>query len=359
MPDSDGVILAKAERFFLDHVQPNAQAIDQDPEALRAALAEMGRQELLALRRPAKYGGPEISEGAFRSVQEMSARYSGALSFLMTQHQSAVSMLSKSANEPLKADYLPQMGDGTLMSGIGFSQLRRPGPPIMRATPVEGGYSLDGMVPWVTGFGFYHEFLIGATLPDGTAVYGFVPFSDTPDGRIKIGPVMRLAALESPKTISAELFGWFLPEEKVVFVKEAGWAHRNDMINIVLQGHFALGCAQAGVDVVREAHRRKNLGFIAEAVDALQAEVDACRKAASAIPTSMDAEITEEKLKIRAWSIDLAARCGHAAVASSSGAANSLSHPAQRIYREALVFTVSAQTSDIMRATLDRISKRI
>jgi alkylation response protein AidB-like acyl-CoA dehydrogenase len=67
---------------------------------------------------------------------------------------------------------------------------------------------------------------------------------------------------------------------------------------------------------------------------------------------------TEEKLQIRAWAIDLAVRCAHAGVAAHSGAANALSHPAQRVYREALVFTVSAQTTDIMRATLDRIARR-
>jgi len=65
--------------------------------------------------------------------------------------------------------------------------------------------------------------------------------------------------------------------------------------------------------------------------------------------------VTDERLAVRAWAIDLAVRCAHAAVTASSGAANSLSHPAQRIYREALVYTVSAQTTPIMEATLKRL----
>ena len=69
----------------------------------------------------------------------------------------------------------------------------------------------------------------------------------------------------------------------------------------------------------------------------------------------MDEETTEERLNVRAWAIDLAARAAHAAVTASSGAANSLEHPAQRIYREALVYTVSAQTTPIMEATLRRL----
>ena len=39
-------------------------------------------------------------------------------------------------------------------------------------------------------------------------------------------------------------------------------------------------------------------------------------------------------------------------------AANSIHHPAQRVYREALVYTVSAQTTAIMEATLKRIVSR-
>ncbi|MGA9379609.1 MAG: cyclase family protein, partial [Phormidium sp.] len=47
--------------------------------------------------------------------------------------------------------------------------------------------------------------------------------------------------------------------------------------------------------------------------------------------------------------------CAHAAITVSSGAANLKSHPAQRVYREALVFTVSGQTEGIKAATLQRL----
>lgn len=357
MPEAsaDAPILEKCQAFFLEHVKPYAELIDQDPAALKLAFDKMCAQELLALRRPAKYGGPEISEKGFRSFQEMSARYSGALSFLTTQHQSAVSMLARSENENLKSDYLPKMGNGEVTAGIGFSQLRRPGPPVMRAESCDGGYLLNGQVPWITGYTFYKEFLIGATLPDGQAVFGFVPLENTQE--IKLGEAMRLAALESPQTVSAEIADHHMPEEKVVFVKGADWAKKNDMINIVLQGHFALGCAQAGIDCVLDAYEKKKLPFISSAADTLQQELEECRKAASKVPVGMDTEITKEKLELRAWAIELAVRCGHAAVTSWSGAANSVWHPAQRIYREALVYTVSAQTSDIMQATLERLSK--
>ena len=62
-----------------------------------------------------------------------------------------------------------------------------------------------------------------------------------------------------------------------------------------------------------------------------------------------------EKMHLRSWAIELANRISHAAVTVSGGAANYSHHNAQRIYREALVFTVTGQTTAIMAATLTRL----
>lgn len=354
-------LLEYAEQYLREHVAPQAQEIDRDPDALGEALRGLCERNLMALRRPVEYGGPALGEAAFRRFQESVARASGALAFLQTQHQSAAAMLARSENEGLKQAWLPAMADGAKLMGIGFSQLRRPGEPLLRAAQVEGGYRLDGHVPWVTGHGFFPEFLVGAQLPDGQAVFGVVPLEakvQKGGGVLRIGPVMRLAAMESAQTVTADLEGWFLPEDQVAFLRPAGWIHTNDMINITLQGFFALGCARAGLDMLRQAYKKRGADFLKAAWDALDAEVGECREAMASAQRADGERTTEEKLKLRAWAIDLAVRCAHAGVAASAGAANSADHPAQRIYREALVYTVSAQTAPIMEATLARIVGR-
>jgi alkylation response protein AidB-like acyl-CoA dehydrogenase len=355
-------VLDAAEAFFREHVQPRAQEIDENPSALGEALDEMGRRNLLALKRPLEFGGPNLDETCYRTFQELSARHSGALSFLMTQHQSAVSLIAKSPNRGLKERLLPQMADGTRRVGIGISQLRRPGPPIMTATRADSGFELTGIVPWVTGWGFFDSYIVGAALGEDSAVYGLVPLCEDHGGSAKFSPPMRLAALESPQTVVATYTEAFLPDEEVLFEKPAEWARRNDMINIVLQGHFALGCAMAGVDQVRAASAKRPHPSLPRAADALEAEINTCRACAASQPALLgsaeDEPLTQAKLEIRAWAIDLAARCAHAGVIAWGGAANAMSHPAQRVYREALVFSVSAQTPEIMEASLDRLVKR-
>src|SRR5436305_10585450 len=112
------------------------------------------------------------------------------------------------------------MGNGEKLVGIGFSQLRRKGDPVMKAESCDGGYRLNGHVPWVTGWSFYPEFLIGATLPDGQAVFGIVPLHKTEGhaGHVSVSEPMRLAAMESAMTVTADLQNWLLPEDKVAFV---------------------------------------------------------------------------------------------------------------------------------------------
>lgn len=353
---TDAEVLERAESYLSECVAPRAADIDLDPAALGEALRGLCERELMALKRPKEYGGPQVGEQAFRQFQEAVARVSGSLAFLQTQHQSAVSMIARGDNDALKQAYLPHMADGGKLVGIGFSQLRRSGPPIMTATPVDGGYVLTGQVPWVTGLGFYQEFLVGATLPSGEAVFGVAPFEARPG--IEVGPVMRLAAMESAQTVAMSFDGWFLPDDLVAFTKPPNWIHTNDQINITLQGFFALGCARAGLDVVLAAFEKKRAEFVEQAWKALDEELAECRGAMVEAQRLGGDETTNEKLRLRAWAIDLAVRCAHAAVAASSGAANDIRHPAQRIYREALVYTVSAQTTPIMEATLERLAAR-
>lgn len=350
----DESILHQAVEYLQGSVKPNAAAIDSDPDALGQALNGICSLGLMALKRPAEYGGPGVSEEIFRRYQEECARVSGSFSFLQTQHQSAVSMLSKSENDDLKRNYLPHMHDGGKLVGIGFSQLRRSGPPIMRAEKVPGGYRLNGSVPWITGWTFYPEFLIGATLPDGQCVFGVVPL--VAQSGIDFSPPMRLAAMESAQTVSGQFTDWLMPDELVAFIHPSDWIRNNDMINIALQGHFALGCARAGLDILLENAEKKPLPFLKEAWEKLDRELKECGGAITETSPTITPE--EERLKLRAWAIELCVRCAHAAITSSSGAANSVNHPAQRVYREALVYTVSAQTTQVMEATLARLTHK-
>ena len=352
--------LDTAQFYLLETVASKANEIDESPDALFEALQGLGNLELLALKVPQRWGGKEVSEVDYSKFQELVARYSGALAFLQTQHQSAGGILASSNNSTLQEEYLPRMGSGEVLLGVGFSHLRRGGEPIITAVEVSGGYQFDGVVPWITGFDFFQEFVVAATLPSGGAVFGIVPFQNTRQpggGEITFTSPAQLAAMNSTNTVSGALNRWFLPESLVVSIKPPGWIDENDRKNLLRATFFAFGCAEAGLDVIKSAFEKKSLSFINDAFNSLQAELNRCR---SAIAFSKQEEVEfTQKLELRAWAIDLTTRIAHAAVTVSSGAANYSHHAAQRVYREALVFTVTGQSSAIMEATLARLTRNL
>lgn len=348
-------MLDPAIAFLREEVRPKAELLDHDPQPLKDCLFELGSFGVLALKRPMAYGGPELGEGEFRRFQEEVARASGALAFLQTQHQSAVSILSKGSNEDLKAELLHRTHDGSLLIGVGFSQLRRSGEPLLKAKRVDSGYQVDGHIPWATGAGIFDLCMIGAALDTGESLFGMIPFANQKG--IQISEPMRLAAMESAQTVTLDLHELFIPDSQIVNIKPGNWIHKNDLINIVLQGFFAIGCAAAGLDIAFDAIAKKPNPENEASLESLSSEIALCREKLFAAQAQSD-ETTEEKLNLRAWAIELAVRCAHAAIASVGGSANELNHPAQRVYREALVYTVSAQTSAIQQATLKIISRR-
>ena len=355
-PATSPVTLPTALDFLRDEVAPRAAELDRSPDALNEIVRDAGRAGLLALKLPPEWGGPGLTDDEFRLFQEECARASGAFAFLQTQHQSAGTLLLRHGSEEIRRATLPHMSGGERLIGVGFSGLRREGPPVARLEPVAGGYRAYGSVPWITGYGIFGEFLLGATLPSGESLFALAPLSNGP-GRSVEGP-MRLAAMETAGTVAMTLDGLFLPEESVAFVKPGSWVRDNDLFNIALQSQFAFGCAWGGVDVVRAAARTPAKAFLAYAADALADEIERCRRETAEAMADRSEATVEARLGLRAWAIDLAVRCAHAAVAASSGAANAEGHPAGRLYREALVYTVSAQTLPIMRATVERLVER-
>jgi len=343
--------------FLRSEIKPRAEVIDRDCDALRTALGDFAAQGWMALKRPSEYGGPAMPEPDFRRFQQECARASGTFAFLQTQHQSAVSMLAKSDNSDLKQDWIPKMANGERYLGIGFSQLRRPGTPMVTATPADNGYRISGHVPWVTGFGYYGHYLLGATLPSGDALFAIVPLE--PSESTVVSEPMRLSAMETAQTVTVTYDNFQLASDEVAFIRPAGWIQNNDLINISLQAHFAMGNALAGLDVLEERFEERKQPFVKDAYDSLLKEWSVVNTALAETPISADEQTSAERLRLRAWAIELMGRCAHAAITASSGASNSIHHRAQRIWREALVFTVSAQTSAIMEATLQRLTRPV
>lgn len=340
--------------YLTEQVTLVAQQLDREAQALFEAFEMLGSLGLLTPKAPTTRGGMGFDTQAYWQFQSLVARYSGALAFLQTQHQSAASFLLASENKALQTDYLPAMALGERRVGVGFSQLRRHPCPL-QAQAVEGGYRLSGEVPWVSGAGLFDAFIGAAVLPSGEAVFGLLPLENAVGkaGRLEVSEPMALVAMPSTCTVRVRLEDWFLASSEVVGVRPVGWLERRDHANPLSPLGMMLGCAQAGIDSTRQSLLRRQIA--SEAALRLSAQLNELwleLPKALLLPTSAYAQ----KMALRGRAIALMNTCAQAAVIAASGAANTEAHPAQRIYREALVFSVSGQTAGGAIASLEALT---
>ncbi|MEM9091405.1 MAG: acyl-CoA dehydrogenase family protein [Cyanobacteria bacterium P01_F01_bin.53] len=364
------------KNYLLAQVLPVANQIDADSSLLFQAFRDMGSKGWLVPKAPTSLGGLGFDTEGYGQFQRLMARHSGALAFLQTQHQSAASLLLASENEALKQAYIPAMAKGKKRVGVGFSQLRRQPPPLL-AKRVAGGYALSGEVPWVSGAGLFEEFVGAAVLPSGEAVFGLLPLvsgqlkliaqpsgpaqsgsaqsSSAQSGRLTVGELtvgepMALCAMAATNTVQVKLQDWFLPDEQVVGQRPAGWIAGRDHANPLSPLPLMFGCTQASLDVLMRSLTRRHIDH--DIVQKLGSRLEGLI-AAQAEAVNLPISAYSKKIALRGKAISLMNTSAQAAIISASGAANALSHPAQRVYREALLFSVSGQTTEGAIASLD------
>ena len=367
----DAALLAEAERIGATILGPNATDSDLASGPNRVNFAALADAGLLGMALPTEYGGRNASGETQKAITEVFASYCGVTTFTQAQHHGPSRMILSGPNEELKRRLLPDLAAGRCLCAVSFAHLRRPGPPVLRAEPITGGWRLFGTAPWVTGYGLMNQCVFGATLPDGRHVYLWSPFDRAafPDlfdnlpgpprsdwGMLSASPTLPLCAMNASATAELTLDGWFIPLAHWLSESDRETMRTNDRNNILGAAPMPLGCAKASVRLLCETGERRGIPAVARAAESLRSEWTELKEAVEYWSgKAKEPEGFGKALETRAWCIEFANRAALAAVSASSGAANSLRHPAQRLLREALFYTIQAQTQEVMEATLERL----
>ena len=364
-------ILGRAREIGERILGPHAEETDQGAGPRRENFAALASAGLLGLSVPREFGGLDAPGSLQREVTEILASYCGVTTFTQAQHHGPCRMIAAAPSQTLKGRLLPEMASGRSLCAISFAHLRRPGPAVLRADPVPGGYRLTGTAPWVTGWGLMNQVAFGATLPDGRFVYLWSPANRDqfpelfeglapPDGdwgTLIPSPPLKLCAMNASATSELKLEGWYIPSEHWLAESNAETLARNDRNGVLGGTALPLGCTAGSLRALETVAERRGIPAASRALRSLSGEYEDARAQASD-GIGRGADFFPQALRIRAWCIDLAVRTAHAAVTATSGSANSISNPAQRLFREAMFYTVQAQTRDVMDATLERLERR-
>jgi alkylation response protein AidB-like acyl-CoA dehydrogenase len=246
------------------------------------------------------------------------------------------------------------MAHGEIFATIGISQLttsRQHLPPAVRAAKVEGGFVIDGAVPWVTSLHHNDRVIVGAVLPDRLQLLVAL---DVKAAGVELGESLRLASLSGSDTGELRLRAVRVAMADVIEKPcENVLAGRNALRGFSLTTCvLPLGVAGAAIEHSQELAAGRSAVCV-ESVQRLAAEHRALRhevyEASSQTAAAKGAEF-------RARANVLCARATLAALELAKGHGLISGETAQRRVREAMFFFVWSTPAAVMEQTLQELA---
>ncbi len=346
-----------ARRLADDVFRPQAEAADQGAinGIVGANIKLLADTGYFGLGIAPQHGGMGADEATRREFTELMASACGVTAFTQQQLHAGGGFVGGGRSEELKKTMLPEFAAGRNLCGVAFSHLRRSGPPMLRAERVDGGFRLNGVAPWVTGWSLLDSFILGATVAaDGSHLFAWVPKPGNEES-LRPGPPVPLAVMNASDTAEVTVAELFVPDAHVLSERPAEALQRGDFCGITGHVFLPLGCARGSVHYLRTLADRRRRGDLQPVADEFAREIDAVRHEALTWSGACAdrPDYKDRALRARASAILLAERAAHAAVTATGGSAHLLSSPPQRLFREAMFYTTTAQTFDVQSATLD------
>ena len=311
---------------------PSAMKVDAADRVPAEHFEAIARAGLYGLAGPAWAGGLDADLATFCAVIEIMAAGCLATTFVWLQHHGAVRALAGSPNSVLRDRWLPLLCGGAQRAGIALGGVR-PGPPLLRARAVAGGYVFDGSAPWVTGWDMIDVVHALARDDAGNLVAGLLPaqVSET----LTASP-LDLVAVNASRTVELAFTRHFVPDELVTGVTPYAEWLASDAAGLRPNGSLALGVASRCCQLLGQAaepgsQASRSAGLLAAELTARRAALDAAGAPGSGGVVMPAARAAASAFACQAAGVLVAAAGSHAILAGE--------HP-QRLAREALFLLV-------------------
>jgi alkylation response protein AidB-like acyl-CoA dehydrogenase len=350
-------LVAAAREVAGSVLAPSAEATDRAPVVPPGHLGALAAAGLNGLSGPRAAGGREAPGAVVRQVYETLAGACGVTFFTWVQHHAPVRLLASSENVGLRERWLGDLCRGAVLGGVAFAYLRRPGPPAVRARRAGGGWVVEGEAPWVTSWGLAGLYAVAARV-EGDGPVLFCAVAPDASGSLRASPPLALAAMSASATVRLSFEGLRVPDDDVISTVDFDRWRERDRLATAQPHPAALGLTATAVALLARRAEESGQPAARRAAEALGAELGECRSRSyrlAADPAAGDAHLGR-LVEARSWGLDLALRSAQALVAATGGGAMALSHPAQRLVREASFWAIQAQSAALREATLARLA---
>ena len=334
------------------------------PKSILQRLGELGalKAHMAQPDSPADYGL------AISAMTEVS-RVCGATGFMVWCHEVCGVYMEQSGNPHLMGDMLARHNQGERLGATGMSNPMKTFAGIetflLHATQVEGGYHINGTLPWVSNLGPDHYFGAVAnveTSGQADAVKTEVMFMvhcDAPGVELRNCP--SFSGMEGTNTWAVRLTDYFVGAEQLIADPVRPFIGRIRAAFILLQTGMGLGVAQGAIDSMWKVERP--LGhvneFLDDRPDDLQMELDdltARIMQLAKTPFGSNKEFLIDVLDVRAHASELALRAAQSALLHQGARGYLMTSDVQRRVRESHFVAIVTPAIKHLRKEIARLS---
>ena len=332
------------------------------PKGILQRLGELGalKAHLAQGSRPADFGA------AIRAITEVS-RVCGATGFMVWCHNVCGVYMEQSGNPALMGPALSEHAAGHTLGATGMSNPMKTFAGIetllLKARAVDGGYLVNGTLPWVSNLGPDHYFgAVAVVETDAGEAPREVMFVVHCDARgVELRDCPSFSAMEGTNTYAVRLTDHFIGVDQLIADPVRPFIGRIRAAFVLLQCGMGLGVAQGAIDSMWDVERQ--LGhvneFLEDRPDDLQAELDALTERTLRLaktPYANDTEFLIDVLDARAHASELSLRAAQSALLHQGARGYLMSSAVQRRVRESHFVAIVTPAIKHLRKEIARLS---
>ena len=365
--------LATAGQSLIDAVREIANgdlaamvdAIDRQGTYPKAVLKRLGAAG--ALRAHLRVGGQQDYGAAIAAMAEVS-RVCGATGFMVWCHDACGLYMEESGNPALTGQALLDHASAHSLGATGLSNPMKSFAGIetflLQARRVEGGYRVNGTLPWVSNLGPDHYFGAVAAV-EGAEGGHEIMFVVRCDGEgVELRNCPSFSAMEGTNTWAVRLTEHFIGADTLIADPARPFIGRVRAAFVLLQCGMGLGVVQGAIDSMWDVERP--LGhvneFLDERPDELQAELDALTERTMRLartPFETSTEFLIDVLDTRAHASELALRAAQSALLHQGARGYLMSSAVQRRVRESHFVAIVTPAVKHLRKEIARLSATV
>ncbi len=362
-------LLDLVAEFARAELAPRAAAAERDGAFPRDVFKTLGEMGLLGLPYPEEHGGSGQPHEVYLQVVEELARAWLTVGLGVSVHTLSSFALARYGDAEQKDRWLPSMLGGAQLgayclsepdSGSDAAGLRT------RATPVDGGYRLDGTKAWITHGGVADFYTVMArTSDDGPrGISCFLLFRD--DGGLAAAAPEHKMGLRASPTAQLSLSGVAASSDRLIGEVGQGFPIALAALDTGRLGiaACAVGLAQAALDVATQyAGERRQFGRPIREFEGLSfmladmaTAVEAGRSLYLAAARRLDVgrPVTKQAAMAKLFCSDVAMRVTVDAVQVLGGYGYVEDYPVERFMREAKALQIVEGTNQVQRLVISR-----